>query len=245
MSAIAANLSDAERVERAAFLKRLGLSPKGGATVIPLEHEVRKRRPLGLAPAPDSGPDDDDASPRDPPPFHFHFADDKDEAFLANAVSAGFLFSYLDVVGGALIEVHNEGVREFNDLQDRLERKFKDIESARRTEAAELRATIAELRSELSQMRSIQEAARIASRGEQGVAGPRGIPGPPGGGGRAGPRGPKGETGPAAKVAAWEPDTAAFSLTPIYADGKRGVSANLRPFFEQYDASTRDDEDDA
>jgi hypothetical protein len=50
MSAIAANLSDAERVERAAFLKRLGLAPKGSATI--LDHPA-KRRPLGLGIVPD------------------------------------------------------------------------------------------------------------------------------------------------------------------------------------------------
>jgi hypothetical protein len=242
MTATAANLGPAEIAERKAFLRRLrNLPPRPSADVIPIGSQ---RKPLGLGIVADDN--DDDAAEDDPTKDWqgFHFGKDKDQAFLANAVSAGFLFSYLDVVGGALIEVHNEGVREFNDLQDRLGRKFKDIESARRTEAAELRATIAELRSELSQMRSIQENARTLSRGEQGVAGPRGIPGPPGGEGRAGPRGPKGETGPAAKVAAWEPDPAAFSLTPIYLDGKRGVSANLRSLFEQYDQSTRDDEDE-
>jgi len=222
--------------ERAALLKRLGLTLKGSAEVIPISHPVRK--PLGLAPADGPG---DDVSTRDLPSFHFHFADGHDQAYLDNSVSAGWVFGYLDVIGGIMIELHNGSVGEINNLQDRLARKFQDIESARRTAAAELKATIAELRGEVRELKAIQEAARIASRGEAGLQGPRGIPGPPGSEGRAGPQGPAGRD--AAMVAAWEPDAARFSITPVCSDGSRGVPLNLKGLFEAYNAATEADDE--
>jgi len=34
-------------------------------------------------------------------------------------------------------------------------------------------------------------------------------------------------------------------VVPAYTTGEKGVPISLRPFFEQYDQSTRGDEDDA
>jgi hypothetical protein len=235
MSGAAVYLSDAERKEREAMLRSLGVSfAKPNAQVIPLEE--RRRKPLGLAPAPGA---DDDASPRGCEPadsFSFHFADGKDQAYLANAVSAGFVYSYLDIIGGVIIELHNDDVDEINNLQDRLKRRFDDIESARRSEIAELRLALTEARCEIREMRAIQESARIASRGEAGLAGPRGIPG------SQGPIGPRGEPGPqgepAAMIAAWEPRVEQFQIVPVLSSGERGPPISLRPFFEMYDAQT-------
>jgi hypothetical protein len=235
-AAVYQDLTDAERVERAAFLKRLGLTPKGSAEVIPISHPARK--PLGLRPV--EGDTGDDVSPRDLPPFSFHFQDDKDQAHLDNAVSAGFVYSYLDFIGGVLIELQNDTVHEVNALQDRLKAKFDGIEAARRAEVAELKLTVTELRGELLAMKAVQEAARIASRGEQGLVGPRGIPGPPGEG-RVGPQGPRGE--PAAMIAAWEPRVEQFQLVPGLSSGERGPPISLRPFFEMYDAATEADDE--
>jgi hypothetical protein len=238
----ARDFTAAEIAERKAFLRQLrNLPPRPSADVIPIGSQ---RKPLGLGIVTD---DNDDDAEDDPTQGWqgFHFGEGKTKEFLEGAIRTDWLFHYLDIVGGALLEVHNDGVREFNGLQDDLKRKFNAIEAARRVEVAELKTVVAELRAEIHAMRSIQEASRIASRGERGEQGVRGIPGPPGSEGKVGPKGPRGETGPAAKVAAWEPDPAAFSLTPIYLDGKRGVSANLRPFFEHYDQSTRGDEDEA
>jgi hypothetical protein len=137
------------------------------------------------------------------------------------------------------------------DERDAVSRGFKELRaliaelrSAHREEVAELRLALTEARCEVREMKAVQESARAQSRGERGEQGVRGIPGPQGDTGRAGPKGPKGEQGPTSKLVAWEPDVAAFSIAAIYADGKRGVSANLRPFFEQYDQSTRGDDDE-
>jgi hypothetical protein len=46
-------------------------------------------------------------------------------------------------------------------------------------------------------------------------------------------------------IAAWEPRVEQFQLVPVYTTGEKGVPISLRPFFEQYDQSTRGDEDDA
>jgi hypothetical protein len=49
--------------------------------------------------------------------------------------------------------------------------------------------------------------------------------------GQIGPRGEPGPMGP--------------PVVPAYTTGEKGVPISLRPFFEQYDQSTRGDEDDA
>jgi hypothetical protein len=123
-----------------------------------------------------------------------------------------------------------------------VERKFREAEASQRTELAELKATVAELRGEIREMKSIQEAARIASRGEAGVAGPRGIPGAQGDRGERGERGKQGP--PAPVVAAYEPRVEQFQLVPRHSDGTAGPPMSLRPFFEMYASQTEDDGDD-
>jgi hypothetical protein len=151
----------------------------------------------------------------------------------------------LDLAGGALLGVHNDGVREINDLWDDVQREIKKSEAAQRAEqrveVAELKVLISELKAEVSALRSIQEGQRIQSRGEMGVPGPRGVPGSQGPVGPAGPQGPRGEA--AAMIVSWEPTPERFVLTPVLGDGTRGVSAHLLPFFEAYDASIRYDGD--
>jgi hypothetical protein len=234
---------DAMAKERVAMQRWLGSNvTKPSAQV--LDHPA-KRKPLGLRPA--DGPDDD--RKRDDDPTNgwqgFRFGKDKDQKFLESAVRFDWLFHFLDTVGAVAITLNNDVVRDINEMQDGLERKFKDIEAAheaaRRTEAADLRATIAELRSEISQMRSIQEAARVASRGERGEQGVRGIPGPQG---PAGPRGERGERGaPARETIAWDADAARFVVTPCHSDGTRGVPMNLLGLFQSYDSAVSEIED--
>jgi hypothetical protein len=140
-----------------------------------------------------------------------------------------------------MIELHNDTVKEVNGLWEDVKRKFREAESDRRAEVAELKATVTELRAELREMRAIQESARTLSRGEQGLAGPRGIPGAQG---PAGPRGKQGERGaPAAMTVAYEPDPARFSITPVHSDGSRGVPLHLKALFEAYNAATEGDEE--
>jgi polyhydroxyalkanoate synthesis regulator phasin len=242
MSAIAA-LTPEERVERVAFLKRLGLGPKGGPSVIPIDHPSR-RKPLGLAPIGDDG-DKEEADPvnsrgslvaRD---------------LIARSVAtmtpearndAARIEDIFNIIELPLAIAMDDGDALFEHIK-KLRERVSELETARRVEAAELRTTIAELRSEISQMRSIQESARLASRGERGEQGVRGIPGPPGEG-KVGPRGAKGEIGPTSKPVAWEPLIDQFQLVPLYGDGSKGAAANLRPFFEHYDAATNGSEDE-
>jgi hypothetical protein len=237
---------DIDGASRAAFLRSSGLGrPKTDATIVSLERGGRKQ-PLGLRPA--EGPDDNDNHREDyadDPTMGwpgFHFGKDKDQAFLESAVRFDWLFHFLDIVGGALLGVHNDGVREINSLWDDVKRKFREAEAAQRTELADLRATVAELRGELREMKAIQESARIEARGERGLDGPRGIAGPQG---PAGPRGKTGERGaPAAMIAAYEADPTRYMITPRHTDGTSGVPMHLRSLFEHFNAEiTPDDED--
>jgi len=41
----------------------------------------------------------------------------------------------------------------------------------------------------------------------------------------------------------WEPRPDRFELVPVYADGSRGVPANLRSLFEAYDAATEGEDE--
>jgi hypothetical protein len=243
MSANAARieLTPEEIAERKALFRRLDREFGKGATVIPLDHPSQTRRPLGLRPAADpANTEDDDDPAKDWQGFHF--SEGKDETFLAGAVSFAWLFYYLNIIGGVLLSLHNDIVKEINtSLWNDIKRKFREVEAERRVEVSELKVVIAELRAEVSALRSVQESQRIQSRGEMGLPGPRGVPGSQGPIGPAGPQGPRGDA--AATIVSWEPAPERFELTPILGDGTRGVSAHLLPFFEQYDASIRDNEE--
>jgi hypothetical protein len=235
-----------ERARVDAALAKMGVSrsTRASADVVPID---RAKKPLGLGIILD---DNERAAERDDDDptggwRGWHFGKDKDRAFLESAVSFAWLFHFLDLAGGALLGVHNDGVREVNDLWDDVQREIKKSEAAQRAEqrveVAELKATIAELKAEVTSLRAVQEGQRIASRGERGEQGVRGIPGPPGPVGAAGPQGARGDA--AAMIVGWEPRVERFELVPILGDGTRGVSAHLLPFFEQYDATIRDDGD--
>jgi hypothetical protein len=234
-----------ERAAIAKWMRERGLTyPRPREEVIPPSANViqldnpTKRPPLGLAPV----IDDDDKEDNDPlKGFSWSFRNDAHGARPEDALRSDWLFHYLDVIGGCLIEVLNEGD---HDVEKRVKAKFDTIEAARRIEVAALRATVVELRGEIREMKAIQEAARAQSRGEQGLSGPRGIPGAQG---PAGPRGEQGERGECAPlIAAWEPSTAAdrYLLTPVYSTGERGVPANLTGLFEAYHAATSPDDEE-
>jgi hypothetical protein len=238
--------SPEERRRVAAALEKMGVTypAKPHAEVVPID---RAKKPLGLGIVLDDG-ERAAARDEDDPTYGWRgwqFGKDKDQAFLESAVSFAWLFHFLDLAGGALLGVHNDGVREINDLWGDVQREIKKSEAAQRAEqrleVAELKTVIAELKAEVSALRSIQEGQRIQSRGEQGVAGPRGVPGAQGPIGPAGPQGPRGDA--AAIIVSWEAEPERYRLTPILGDGTRGVSAHLLPFFEAYDAATRADED--
>jgi hypothetical protein len=55
--------------------------------------------------------------------------------------------------------------------------------------------------------------------------------------GKRGHIGPKGERGPPGlNIKGWKYEPEHYVLTPIMEGGYEGSPANLRPFFEQYDA---------
>jgi hypothetical protein len=240
----AIELTPEEREERAALRRRFDRQfGQSRAEIVPID---RAKKPLGLGIVLD---DDERAAARDEDdPTNgwkgFHFRDKHDAAFLESAVSFAWLFHFLDIVGGALLGVHNDGVREVNDLWDDVQRKIKESSAAQRAEqrleVAELKTVIAELKAEVSALRSVQEGQRIQSRGEAGVAGPRGVAGSQGPVGPAGPQGPRGDA--AAMIVGWEPRVERFELVPILGDGTRGVSAGLMPFFQQYHAQVEANE---
>jgi hypothetical protein len=208
----------------------LNVTQKGSASAIPSSHPVQKRRPLGLALVDAKDDPPKDHAPLDEP---FSFATGKSQQELAAGMSVGSALGLGDALFTIIRELTDSMTDEICTMRDRIDRRIDDLKAAHRIELAEAKAATAELRSELSQIRSIQEAARIASRGESGLPGPRGIPGPAGVG-QVGPQGPRGRTGAPAKIAAWVPDVDQFQLAPTYADGDRGAPLNLRPFFEAF-----------
>jgi hypothetical protein len=235
----------AEDEARAAMLRAWGIYPrpkKPDANVVSLD---AKRAPLGLRPADGACDDDRAPAPDDIDTPGYWEARRIVEAVtarlspetLARPVTFAESFQGLEIPLTALFD----GADALFDHIKKLRAELVELWGARREEAAELRATIAELWSELSQMRSIQEASRVASRGEEGREGPRGIPGP------IGPRGERGKAGepgaPAREVVAWDIDVDRFAVIPVFSDGSRGVPINLRGLFETYDQQVNDRDD--
>ena len=88
-------------------------------------------------------------------------------------------------------------------------------------------------------MKAIQESARIASRGEQGLVGPRGIPGPPSN--ILGPRGEKGD--PASRPIGFVVNPEDFSASLVMSDGSpSGAVLRLRSMFEVFAAQIAEDD---
>jgi len=208
---------------RRAALAAWGITPRAKKPEPRAVSPDAKRGRLGLAPGVDA---DDRHEPLELPPRRAA-ADDR-AAWLSD----------LDVQNCAIGQVIGE---ELNSLEAALKRKLDSIESAHRSEVAELKLIITELRCELREMRMVQENARVASRGEQGLAGPRGVPG------AQGPVGPRGESGPpgrdAPSVVAWDIDVERFTATPCHSDGTRGVPLNALGLFESYDQMVNDRDD--
>jgi hypothetical protein len=235
----------AERERVAAALAKMGVTYPTRTGTEGFNDNPMKRQPLGLRPA-----DDDDGAAR---------ADDEylgpqatAEKIIAGSLamlsaeqrSATATMEDLWTYGiTTSLELSFEGGDDLRKRTKELRAEIEALKTERRVERAEQAAVIAELRSEISQMRSIQEAARVASRGEEGREGPRGIPGAQG---PAGPRGKAGERGAAAAmIVGWETTPERYWLTPVYSTGEKGVPANLRSLFEAYDQSVTEADDEA
>jgi hypothetical protein len=237
--------SPEERQRVAAALEKMGVTypTKPRAEVVDLNTGQPRRQPLGLRPVDDPANSEDD----DPAGGFkgFHFRHDAHGARPEDALRSDWTFHYLDILGAVMISLNNDVVKEINQLWEDAKRKIGESEAAQRAEqrveVAELKTVIAELKAEVSALRSVQETLRISSRGERGETGPRGIAGAQGPIGPAGPQGPRGDA--AGLIVSWEAEPERYRLTPILGDGTRSPSAHLLPFFEQYDATIRDDGD--
>jgi hypothetical protein len=238
MSANAARieLTPEERSERAALRRRF--DRQFGARAI--DHPSQTRRPLGLSiiDGPEDATEFDEATNLGDAEAHrivaLSIARLSPEN-LARPLTVEESFCALET---SLAATLGGDAAAFADIK-KLRADVSEIKTAQRLEVAELKILVSELKAEVSGLRSIQEGQRIQSRGEQGVAGPRGVPGDRGPIGPAGPQGPRGDA--AMMVVSWEPTPERYLLTPVYADGTRGVPANLTGLFEQYDQSVRDD----
>ena len=235
MSAIAADLSPAERAERKAFLRRLrDLPPRSSADVVPIG---RARKPLGLAPV----LDDEEQEPERGASSTFG---SREARGIVEAATANLSREALD---------RPLSVREsFDSLEAALEATFDGDHAmfenikALRGQVSELKTALIEARHEIRELKLIQESMRIANRGERGVDGARGVPGRDGQQGPIGPAGQRGETGKAApKIVSWATDDANFSAVPVLSDGGNGAVLHLRGMFEEFNEQINAADDDA
>ena len=149
-------LSYAEAHERAAMLKRLGVNfDRPDAEIIPLVHEVRKRRPLGLAPVIDN---DDRASQSRSPHVDLELDGPPPRDPADNRAAR---LSDLDVHDFATGQVIAE---ELNGLELWAKRKLDEAQTRFENQ-------IAALKNENTALRLILENLRIRERGDDGDRG--------------------------------------------------------------------------
>jgi hypothetical protein len=165
----------------------------------------------------------------------FQFAKDKDQAFLESAVRFDWLFYYLNIVGGALLEAQRG-----RKAWEKFAKQASDIARIE-LENARLKATVAELTAKVDTLTFVSERLRVENAGPIGPTGPMGRDGHDG---RPGPRGEKGERGergdPGAMIVGWRVDSDHHLCTPQYSDGNSGAPLNLSAFVD--DAPEDDDE---
>lgn len=232
-------LSDAEAHERAAMLKRLGVTfAKPSAEVIPIDHPSRKRPPLGLRPV--SGDIDDDRVARS---ARRDVGEHVDSLIRTAIESLGgedrchashpTMMDEFEGLSVAL-KVALEGD---DDLHRELHTKIVGLE----TELAKLTAKLAEAQAKVNELAFVSERLRIEGRGPPGLPGPMGRDGPPGARGEKGDEGPKGK--PAPVIAAWEPHPERFMITPVYSTGERGPPINMLSLFQAFNSAVEEEED--
>jgi hypothetical protein len=217
-------LSDAERKGRETLLKRLGVNfAPAIAETIPLDREVRKRRPLGLTPG--------DGSSESIP------SDDPAPAFASSVPSVAATWSAETLARPATMA----DIAECLDTAIGIGLESDALVGGRlrelRGQVAELKLAHGKLVNENTALRLILENLRVTQRGERGVDGDRGPPGRDGrdGVGQIGPRGERGPRGePAARIVSWEIADSDFVAYPLLSTGDRGPGLHLRGMFEVY-----------
>jgi hypothetical protein len=186
------------------FKSKLDARAPSAAPLSPAE--PRRRKPLGLAPAPGG---DDPASEARPPANEAVFAEYADPAIGLVVQSNELILSLIE-----------DGRRHF-------ERKIAGLENAH----AKLVNENTALRLILENLRVTQRGERgvDGDRGAPGVAGRDGLQGPIG---PAGPIGPKGLDAP--RIVSWEIEDSAFVAYPLLSNGHKGPGLHLRGMFEVY-----------
>jgi Collagen triple helix repeat (20 copies) len=215
MTDAARRLSDVEIEERKHLLREWGVGPKPSADVVSLN--TKRRGPLGLRPLPDDEPEREFGPPSN---LGFSFLDGHDQAQLDMPATMELVYVACDAAAS---------------MCDTVSERAKEREAALSKLVSDLRGELVEARHEIREMKLIQESMRVANRGERGVDGARGVPGRDGHDGRPGPRGEKGAMGPQGpRPVSFEVDDAAFTVTMLMSDGRRGPTQNLRPLFEAF-----------
>ena len=201
--------------------------------------EPRRRKPLGLEPAP--GDDDvaglSNASPGSGPGAEF------DRSVHPIVVTALAGISQTARQAPATVEntftVLDVALQADDELRSHI--------VALRDQVSELKAALIEARHEVRELKLIQESLRISTRGESGRDGARGVPGRDGRDGPPGPRGEKGDQGErgraAPRISAWEAHPERFTITPVYSTGEKGAPINLLGLFRAYDNAVQELED--
>jgi hypothetical protein len=234
MSAIAADLSPAERAERKAFLRRLrDLPPGPTADVVPIG---RAKKPLGLGIV----LDDNEQAPERGAPETFGSREARriiessisllSPEALDRPLSVRESFDVLE----AALEATLDGDAAVHESAKKRDAQARSDVARIELENAKLRVTVAELTAKVDTLTFISERLRVENAGPIGPQGPMGRDGHEGRPGARGERGERGETGP--RLAAWAIDDASFSAVPVLVDGSNGPTLHLRGMFETYNA---------
>jgi hypothetical protein len=227
-SAQRAPLTEAELVERRAFLQRLGLGPNLSAEVVPL------RKPLGLGIVddgpPESRPEDmaEDGSVILSDGVRFSFKDGATPETLAPWVNVDLLYISMNGLISTIDVSHQKAKQMGAELRSEVARI--ELENAR------LKAAVSELTAKVETLTFISERLRLENKGPAGERGPMGRDGHDG---ARGPRGERGAMGPAGpRPVSFDTDAEAFAVTGLMSDGRRAPTMHLRALFEAYHAQT-------
>jgi hypothetical protein len=185
------------------------------ATPEPPPNRQRKRRQLGLRPAPGAS---------------------DDVAHEANPASEAGVGEYEDPTVALIVQSNALLVDLVEDQRRHFESKLPGLGNtidALKNENQALKLILENLR-----------ITQRGERGIDGDRGPPGRDGRDGAPGALGPRGDKGAKGdPAPRLATWSVDAERFTVTPVFGDASSGAALNLLELFQSYDRAVSEIED--
>ena len=220
----AAYSHDREDEARSAMLRQWGINPRApSADVIPI------RKPLGLGIVPgDDAPSEHDASSYDDGLQHGPVMDltGFDRAALDAAASVELVYISLNAAGSML---------------DTATRKLKERCAGLETEIARLTAKVAEAQAKVGELSFVSERLRIEIKARKACRARWAAMAMTAGRASAAREEPKAEQGrEGPRPVSWDIDAAAFAVTPLMSDGRRGPTLHLRALFEEFDAQIND-----